>query len=106
MALRVGAGGARPTRPLGLRRGEACGLRCADTDLGTGTTTIRWQITQLGWATHHGAPSRRPARGRSLSILRQSQCCALTAICRCTRRLGTLVPRVVPRAKVEEQDGL
>ena len=40
----------------GLRRGEACGLRRPDTDLDTATTTIRWQITQLGWATAQGAP--------------------------------------------------
>jgi len=40
----------------GLRRGEACGLRRADTDLDTAITTVRWQITQLGWETSHGAP--------------------------------------------------
>jgi integrase len=40
----------------GLRRGEACGLRRADTDLDTAIATIRWQITQLGWETSHGAP--------------------------------------------------
>jgi integrase len=40
----------------GLRRGEGCGLRRADTDLDSATTTIRWQITQLGWATEEGAP--------------------------------------------------
>ncbi|MGH3156228.1 MAG: site-specific integrase [Streptosporangiaceae bacterium] len=40
----------------GLRRGEACGLRRADTDLATATTSVRWQITQIGWATAQGAP--------------------------------------------------
>jgi integrase len=40
----------------GLRRGEACGLRRPDTDLNTATVTVRWQITQLGWDTHQGAP--------------------------------------------------
>jgi len=40
----------------GLRRGEACGLRRADTDLDTSVTTIRWQITQLGWATEQTPP--------------------------------------------------
>ena len=40
----------------GLRRGEACGLRRQDTDLHTAVTSIRWQITQLGWETSHGAP--------------------------------------------------
>lgn len=39
-----------------LRRGEACGLRRPDTDLDSAITTIRWQITQLGWDTSHGAP--------------------------------------------------
>jgi integrase len=40
----------------GLRRGEACGLRRADTDLDTATTSVRWQITQIGWATAQGPP--------------------------------------------------
>jgi integrase len=40
----------------GLRRGEACGLRQADTDLDTAITSVRWQITQLGWDTSQGAP--------------------------------------------------
>jgi integrase len=40
----------------GLRRGEACGLRRPDTDLDAAITTIRWQITQLGWATSQGPP--------------------------------------------------
>jgi integrase len=40
----------------GLRRGEACGLRRPDTDLDTATTTVRWQITQLGWEARQGAP--------------------------------------------------
>jgi integrase len=35
----------------GLRRGEACGLHWSDIDLDAGHLTIRWQITQLGWAT-------------------------------------------------------
>lgn len=35
----------------GLRRGEACGLHWADVDLDRKTITVRWQITQLGWAT-------------------------------------------------------
>jgi integrase len=40
----------------GLRRGEACGLRRPDTDLATAITSIRWQITQIGWALHQGPP--------------------------------------------------
>jgi integrase len=40
----------------GLRRGEACGLRRVDTDLDTAVTTVRWQLTQLGWETSQGAP--------------------------------------------------
>jgi integrase len=40
----------------GLRRGESCGLRRADTDLSVALTTVRWQITQLGWRTMQGAP--------------------------------------------------
>jgi integrase len=40
----------------GLRRGEGCGLRRPDTDLGTALSTIRWQITQLGWDPVQGAP--------------------------------------------------
>ena len=40
----------------GLRRGEACGLHWADLDLDARTMTVRWQITQLGWATHLEPP--------------------------------------------------
>jgi integrase len=40
----------------GLRRGEGCGLRRGDTDLSVALTTVRWQITQLGWKTVQGAP--------------------------------------------------
>jgi integrase len=40
----------------GLRRGEGCGLRRPDTDLHAALTTIRWQITQLGWDPVQGAP--------------------------------------------------
>jgi integrase len=40
----------------GLRRGEGCGLRRTDTDLDAAITSIRWQITQLGWDTAQGAP--------------------------------------------------
>jgi integrase len=40
----------------GLRRGEGCGLRRTDTDLNAAVTSIRWQITQLGWDTAQGAP--------------------------------------------------
>jgi len=40
----------------GLRRGEGCGLRRTDTDLAAAITSIRWQITQLGWETAQGAP--------------------------------------------------
>jgi integrase len=40
----------------GLRRGEGCGLSRPDTDLRTALTTIRWQITQLGWEAVQGAP--------------------------------------------------
>ena len=40
----------------GLRRGEGCGLRRPDTDLDAGLSTIRWQITQLGWDPVQGVP--------------------------------------------------
>jgi len=40
----------------GLRRGEGCGLRRPDTDLDTALSTIRWQITQLGWDPVQGVP--------------------------------------------------
>ena len=40
----------------GLRRGEGYGLRRPDTDLGAGLSTIRWQITQLGWDPVQGVP--------------------------------------------------
>lgn len=40
----------------GLRRGEGVGLRRLDTDLGSALSTIRWQITQLGWDPVQGAP--------------------------------------------------
>ncbi|GAA2523384.1 tyrosine-type recombinase/integrase [Pilimelia columellifera] len=41
---------------IGLRRGEACGLHWADLDLDAGQVTVRWQITQLGWATQLRTP--------------------------------------------------
>lgn len=40
----------------GLRRGEACGVHWDDLDLASGTLTVRWQIVQLGWATHLTSP--------------------------------------------------
>ena len=40
----------------GMRRGEGCGLRRPDTDLGAALCTIRWQITQLGWDPVQGVP--------------------------------------------------
>jgi integrase len=40
----------------GLRRGESCGLRRPDTDLRAALSTIRWQITQLGWDPVQGVP--------------------------------------------------
>ncbi len=40
----------------GLRRGEACGLHWTDLDLDGAQLTVRWQITQLGWATSLKAP--------------------------------------------------
>lgn len=40
----------------GLRRGEACGIRRADVSLSTAIAAVRWQITQLGWATSQGIP--------------------------------------------------
>ena len=40
----------------GLRRGEGCGLRRPDTDLDAAVSTIRWQITQLGWDPVQGVP--------------------------------------------------
>jgi catechol 2,3-dioxygenase-like lactoylglutathione lyase family enzyme len=54
----------------GRRRGEACGLRRADTDLDTAVTTVRWQITQLGCECHRTALRLLPgdARGRRLRV--------------------------------------
>jgi integrase len=46
----------RLTATRGLRRGEGCGLRRPDTDLAAAQSTIRWQITQLGWEPVQGAP--------------------------------------------------
>ena len=46
----------------GLRRGEGCGLRRPDTDLGAALSTIRWQITQLGWDPVPGRPEVRRRR--------------------------------------------
>jgi integrase len=46
----------RLTATRGLRRGVGCGLRRSDTDLSVALTTVRWQITQLGWKTVQGAP--------------------------------------------------
>jgi integrase len=40
----------------GLRRGEACGLHWTDVNLDAAQLTIRWQITQLGWATSLKTP--------------------------------------------------
>jgi len=37
---------------LGLRQGEALGLRWRHIDLDTGTLTIRWQLQRLAW--RHG----------------------------------------------------
>jgi integrase len=51
----------------GLRRGEACGLRCADTDLAAAVSTIRWQITQLGWAVEQ-APPKSEAGERQVAL--------------------------------------
>src|SRR5216683_2283673 len=51
----------------GLRRGEACGLRRADTDLDASVTAIRWQITQLGWATEQ-APPKSEAGERHVAL--------------------------------------
>jgi integrase len=48
----------------GLRRGEGCGLRRPDTDLSAAITTIRWQITQLGWEAVQGPPPRSGESGR------------------------------------------
>jgi integrase len=57
----------------GLRRGEGCGLRRADTDTDTAITTIRWQVTQLGWATEQTAPNQTPGNARSPSTPRPSR---------------------------------
>jgi integrase len=40
----------------GLRRGEACGLHWEDVDLEGKSLTVRWQLTQHGWATQLEAP--------------------------------------------------
>jgi integrase len=64
----------------GLRRGEACGLRRADTDLAASVTAIRWQITQLGWATEQ-APPKSEAGERHVALDAQT-----TAVIRAHRR--------------------
>ena len=64
----------------GLRRGEACGLRRADTDLDASVTAIRWQITQLGWATEQ-APPKSEAGERHVALDAQT-----TAVIRAHRR--------------------
>jgi integrase len=51
----------------GLRRGEGCGLRRSDTDLSVALTTVRWQITQLGWKTVQGAP-KSDAGDRTIAL--------------------------------------
>lgn len=53
----------------GLRQGEGCGLRRADTDtdLSIALTTVRWQITQLGWRTVQGAP-KSDAGDRTIAL--------------------------------------
>jgi integrase len=40
----------------GLRRGEACGVRWADTDLDAGTMTILTQLVQDGWDVDEDTP--------------------------------------------------
>jgi integrase len=40
----------------GLRRGEACGLRWADTDLDAGEVTILTQLVQNGWDVEEDSP--------------------------------------------------
>jgi integrase len=51
----------------GLRRGEGCGLRRPDTELDAALTTIRWQITQLGWDPVQGAP-KSDASERTIAL--------------------------------------
>jgi integrase len=51
----------------GLRRGEGCGLRRSDTDLSVALTTVRWQITQLGWKTVQGVP-KSDAGDRTIAL--------------------------------------
>ncbi|MEY9860048.1 integrase [Catenulispora sp. GAS73] len=41
---------------LGLRRGEACGLRWSDVDLDARTVSVLQQIVQVGWATEVTTP--------------------------------------------------
>lgn len=48
----------------GLRRGEACGLRWPDLDLGAASVTVRWQITQLGSTTAQGKPKTDAGEAR------------------------------------------
>jgi len=55
----------------GLRRGEGCGLRRPDTDLRAALSTIRWQITQLGWDPVQGAP-KSDAGERTVALDKQT----------------------------------
>ena len=64
----------------GLRRGETCGLRRTDLSLSTGIASVRWQITQLGWATDQGVP-KSEAGERQVALDAQT-----TAVIRAGRR--------------------
>lgn len=55
----------------GLRRGESCGLRWPDVDLGKGVITVQWQIIQLGGETDQGQP-KSEAGERQIFLDRQT----------------------------------
>ncbi len=47
----------------GLRRGEACGLRWADTDLDAGEVAILTQLVQNGWGVEEDSPKTEASDG-------------------------------------------
>lgn len=65
--------------------------------LHTAVTTIRWQITQLGWETSPGTPKSDAGERQVASPPAQSRCCAETAQLRVPRQTN-LNAIISPRA--------
>ncbi|MER7862373.1 site-specific integrase [Amycolatopsis japonica] len=66
---------------VGLRRGEACGQRRADTYLDAATLEVANQIVQYGWETGQSAPKTNSSEGlvaldaNTVLVLRQHIAC-------------------------------